>query len=235
MRKELLKLREDQSTGPDGLPARILRACARSLCRAVTLLIRKIVATGRWPALWKFHRMCLLYKKGVVSKPVNYRGLHLTPVLSKVAERVINVPFGSFLEATNAFGASQWAFRKKRGCTDLVLLLMCSWLLAFQRRRKVGVFLSDIAGAFDRVDASKLLQKLRRLGVCDALMALFTDFLSPRRAQVVVDGGQSYEFTLKDMVFQGTVLGPSFWNIFFEDIHCFAEKMALGRNVSQMI
>ena len=135
--RELRNLREDQSTSPDGLPARILRQCARQLSRFVTTLIRMMLLLGRWPAMWKIHRVCPLYKKGVVYKPDNYRGLHLTPVISKVAERVIQIPFGSYLEAVDGFGSSQWAFRKERGCTDLVLLLVCSWLWAFQLRKKL--------------------------------------------------------------------------------------------------
>ena len=88
--------------------------------------------------MWKLHRVCPVYKKGVVYIPPNYEGLHVTPVLSKAAERVLKIPFGAYIEAIDGFGASQQAFRKKkRGCTDLVLLLLCSWLLAFQRRRKV--------------------------------------------------------------------------------------------------
>ena len=76
--------------------------------------------------------------------------------------------------------------------TDLVLLLVCSWLLGFQRRRKIGVFLSDISGAFDRVKTTKLLAKMRRLGICETLMAFFEDYLEPREAHVAVDGAQSF-------------------------------------------
>ena len=224
LRKELSKLREDQATGPDELPARILRNCSRSLSRFATILVRKMVAEHRWPLLWKSHRICPLFKKGAVHKPGNYRGLHLTAVLSKVAERVLNATFGKFIEAVDAFGESQWAFRKKRGCPDLVLLLMCSWLRSFQRREKVGVFLSDISGAFDRVDANKMIKKLRRAGVCETLVQFFIDYLSPRRAHVVVDGASSSAFELRDMLFQGTVFGTSLWNIFFADVHAPAEK-----------
>ena len=124
---------------------------------------------GRWPAMWKIHRVSPLYKKGVVHKLANYKGLHITPVLSKVAERVIKIPLGNYLESTDVFGASQWAFRKLRGCANLVLLLVCTWLNAFQRRQKVGVFLSDIACAFGRVDTVKLLAKMTRIGICETL------------------------------------------------------------------
>ena len=50
-----------------------------------------------------------------------YKGLHITPVLSKIAERIIKIPIGNYLESTDAFGSSQWAFRKRHGCTDLQL------------------------------------------------------------------------------------------------------------------
>ena len=208
--RELRNLREDQSTGPDGLPARILRQCARQLSRFVTTLIRMMLLLGRWPAMWKIHRVCPLYKKGVVYKPDNYRGLHLTPVISKVAERVIKIPLCSYLEAVDGFGSSQWAFRKERGCTDLVLLLVCNWLWAFQLRQKVGVFLSDISGAFDRVDTKKLLAKMRRLGICESLMAFFENYLAPRSARVAVDGAVSFEFILQNMVSKVRCLGLAF-------------------------
>ena len=106
----------------------------------------------------------------------------------------------------------------------MVLTLICTWLRDFQRRRKTGIFLSDISGAFDRVDAGKMIKKVRRTGVCEPLVQLFADYLQPRQANVGVDGVLSYEFVLRNMVFQGTVLGPSFWNIFFSDVHGPAES-----------
>ena len=100
---------------------------------------------------------------------------------------------------------------------------MCAWLLAFQNRHKVGVFLSDISGAFGRVDAKKLHAKLERLGVCEAFIDLLASYLAPRSANVAVNGAESNEFVLAHMIFQGTVLGPNSWNIFISDVHQAAE------------
>ena len=86
------------------------------------------------------------------------------------------------------------------------------------------MFLNDIAGAFDRVETTKLLAKLRRLGICETLMTFFEDYLAPRTAQVAVDGDMSDMFTLSNMVLQGTVFGPSLWNIFFADVRAPAER-----------
>ena len=109
----------------------------------------------------------------------------------------------------NAYGDTQFAFRKQIGCHDLVLILMCAWLLAFQNRHKVGVVLSDIAGAFGRVDTNKLIAKLEHLGVCEAFIDLLASYLAPRSANLAVNSAESKEFVLANMIFQRTVLGPN--------------------------
>ena len=89
--------------------------------------------------------------------------------------------------------------------------------------QKVGLFFSDISGAFDRVSSDLLLQKARAAGVSDEWLSFLKDYLRPRLAHVVVDGCSSDAWTLSNTVFQGTVLGPILWNLFFADI----EKVAL--------
>ena len=61
--------------------------------------------------------------------PGNYRGVHLTTVLSKVAEKLIGMHFVPFLQRT-AFGPNQWAFTPRLSCRDLVAMLMMSFILA---------------------------------------------------------------------------------------------------------
>ena len=48
-KKALKELEVDTATGPDKLPARILRECAEELALPVTLLIRKLLSEGCWP------------------------------------------------------------------------------------------------------------------------------------------------------------------------------------------
>ena len=49
------------------------------------------------------------------------------------------------------------------------------------------------------------------------MVALTESWLQQRTAHVVVEGHFSDKMVLKNMVFQGTVLGPSLWNLFYED------------------
>ena len=95
----------------------------------------------------------------------NYRGVHLTTILSKVAEKAIGNAFLQHCQASGAFGANQWAYQKDRSSKDLLTYLICIWLLAAMMGKCIGTLLDDIPGAFDRVAKFFLLCCLRSAGV----------------------------------------------------------------------
>jgi hypothetical protein len=49
------------------------------------------------------------------------------------------------------------------------------------------------------------------------LVSVLESWLRQRTAHVIVGGTQSEEMMLRNMVFQGTVIGPDLWNLYFED------------------
>ena len=85
----LMDLRSDKSTGPDALPARILKECANVLAYPFRTLARLIMLQGRWPEIWIEHWIIPLHKKNNVYSASNYRGVHLTAQLSKALERLL--------------------------------------------------------------------------------------------------------------------------------------------------
>jgi len=172
---------------------------------------------GCWPSAWKYHLIVPIFKKGAAFMPGNYRGVHLTTILSKIAEKMISINLMPFLQH-RAFGENQWAFTPTLSARDLVTTLVLSWILAVCAGKKVGTWLSDISGAFDRVFKPYLLAKLNGFGVGPLFLNFLDSYLSPRQGQVVVQGAFSDLFTIADSVFQGTVMGPMLWNSFFSDV-----------------
>ena len=67
-----------------------------------------------------------LYKKKSKSDPHNYRGIHLTSQVSKVAERVLGNLFQRFLLASGAYGPQQFAYSANRGARDALAFNVCS-------------------------------------------------------------------------------------------------------------
>jgi hypothetical protein len=51
----LKQLRDDSAPGPDNLPTRILRRCAKQLARPFLMLAKAIWKQSRWPELWLEH------------------------------------------------------------------------------------------------------------------------------------------------------------------------------------
>ena len=211
------KLDESKATGHDQISARILKRLGDVLAMPFTCVCRRLLYDGCWPDIWKIHLIAPIFKKGSAFMSGNYRGVHLTSILSKLAEKIIGHRLVPFLQH-NAYGDNQWAFSTGLGAADLVTMLIMSWILGFCTGKKVGAYLSDISGAFDRVSKELLLAKLYQFGVGTTYLNFLDAYLAPRKGKVVVQGSASEEYVLEDTVFQGTVLGPPLWNSFLSDV-----------------
>ena len=186
----------------------MLKTCAAVLALPLILPARRILESHQWPQLWTDHWIAALHEKKSVFDASNYRGVHLTSQASKVIERVLGIHlFPQLIE--RAFGESQYAYRPKRGARDAVMLYVATWLTMLNNRKKVGVYCSDVSGAFDRVCAARLLQKLSALGLNRDLFGTVQSWLRDRQAFVVVAGDCSAGSVLSNMVYQGTVWGPT--------------------------
>ena len=78
------------------------------------------------------------------------------------------------------------------------------------RENNVGVYCSDVSGAFDRVSAARLLDKLSALGLHRDLFGTVQSWLRDRQAFVVVAGDRSAGSVLSKIVYQGTVWVPPY-------------------------
>ena len=228
VQREIAKVDPDSGTGPDGIAARVLNFCADELSFAVTKLIRRIIQDGFWPSAWTEHWLVPLHKRKSTADPGNYRAINLTAQISKIAERYLSKFFVPTLEL-RAFGSTQFAYRKQHGARDAILLYVLSWIGSLNRGERIGVYCSDVSGAFDKVDADRLMQKLSTMGLSAQMLRVIRSWLRERRGHVVVGGEKSRTMNLKDMVFQGTVWGPPLWNSFFGD--CVAAIHACGFQV----
>ena len=128
--KRLFKtLDEKKATGGDMISAAILKRLCDCLAVPFTIVVRRLFYAGCWPTAWKHHLICPIFKRGAALKPDNYRGIHLTTILSKVAERLVGIHLVPFLQRT-AYGDSQWTFSQELSSRDLVVMLMMSIILA---------------------------------------------------------------------------------------------------------
>ena len=213
----LRTLSANSATGPDDIPARFLKDCAGNLVFPIRLLCKRIMEEGTWPESFRLHRICPIHKKNSQVNPENYKGLHITTHISKVIERMIKAMLGPILYRPEVVGPNQFAYLHGRGARDALAYITLCMIIGFATRQKLGVLKSDVRGAFDKVTAARFIGKLQALGIPPNVLKLISSWLAERSAFVELGGVRSALLKLWNQVFQGTVLGPILWNIFFAD------------------
>lgn len=213
----LLGLGANSATGPDNIPARFLKECGNQLVLPFRILCQRVLDEGVWPECWRWHRIHPLYKRGAATDPCNYRGIHITSHISKVVERMLKHMLAPVLQRPVVTGPNQFAYLTQRGARDALAYLVLILLDGFARNRKFGFFKGDVRHAFDCVGTPRFMGKLQALGVPQNVLKFARSWLSARQAYVELHGISSESIALSNQVFQGTVLGPLFWNAFFSD------------------
>ena len=147
--------------------------------------------------------------KGPLSALVcNNRPISITPVLSKVFERLIALRFGSYLERSGVLPSHQYSYRKRLGTCDALLDIVCAGQLELDRGGELALVQIDFSAAFDRVNQGCLVFKLREAGAGGLILKVFQNFLSSHTQRVKVDGVFTSNIDVVSGVPQGSVLGP---------------------------
>ena len=215
--RTLKQLDTSKATGPDGIPARVLKNAATSLALPLSRLFNQCFASGCQPASWKVAWVVPIYKRKSKSIPNNYRPVSLLSILSKVMESIVNRQVINFLESNNILSTQQFGFRRGLGTADLLTRLQHEWSSTLAASGEVHVLAADIAGAFDKVSHRGVLHKAKCYGLSGKLLAWLTSYLSARHLQVIIGGQHSSLLPIQAGVPQGSILGPTLFLIYVND------------------
>ncbi|CAB4007842.1 Hypothetical predicted protein [Paramuricea clavata] len=89
----LYNLDISKASGPDGIPARILKECSHQIAPSICDLFNHSLRTGRLPSEWKSADVTPIHKKDLKEPVENYRPISLLPIISKVLERCVSRRF----------------------------------------------------------------------------------------------------------------------------------------------
>ena len=190
-----------KATGPDGLPARILKLAAP--CPPCLVLVSLRVF------FWKLANVHPVFKSGDSRLLTNYRPISVLSILAKVFESLVHKQVYSYFSSNNLLSPAQSGFRPGHSTQDLLIKVTEDWKFALDSDEIVGITFIDLCKALDSIDHTLLLAKLRAYGFDDVSINWFTNYLSNRQQRVVLDNVYSDWAAVHRGVPQGSVLGPN--------------------------
>ena len=147
--KLLRGIKAHKATGPNAIPARLLKEAADQLAPILTSIYRASLQQATVPEEWKKANVVPIFKKGDLSAASSYRPVSLTSIASKVMEHGISSQVMRHLDINDVLHDAQHGFRKRRSCETQLLLSADDFLKTLDKNVQTDAILLDFSKAFD--------------------------------------------------------------------------------------
>ena len=216
--KIICSLKSSKTCGLDNIDSFIIKLAKKELVPAITHIVNLSISQQIFPTAWKTAKIIPLHKKNEYTDPSNYRPVALLAIFSKILERAVFDQFVDYMEKNHLLHPSHHGFRKGHNTTTALLEMNNVWLKAFYEKEITATVMLDLSAAFDVVDSSILLEKLKIYGFNENAVQWLSSYLTCRFQQVYVDGALSEPLPVSLGVPQGSILGPLLYTIFTNDL-----------------
>ncbi len=229
--KAIDNLKGGKAPGPDDISGEHIKNAHPVIHNILTKLFNCIILTEHVPAPFGKSTLVPIPKAGKSHLLVNgYRGISLTPVVSKIFERCLLAKFLPFLKTSER----QFGFKAGTGCPSAVYSVRKTIEYFTKNKSTVTVCSLDMEAAFDKMNRDALFIKMMKRGVPLTLIKIFEDWFSKSFSSVRWGAASSDPFALLSGTRQGGVFSPLLFALFIDDILCNLENLNCGCNIKNI-
>ena len=199
------KLKRNKSTGRDTIPAEVVIDSGVKLDQLTLNVMNYIKNAKTNPLQWEDVLITTLYKnKGLMKLLVNYRGIFLKQILSKIYEKMI---INRTEDNIKNVDKSQAGARSNRSTADQTFLLRGSIDHCKYLNKVLYIVLYDFTQCFDSLWLEDCIISLWNIGIQDETLSSIMSFNKNCNIVVKTPVGRTEEFHVPMIVQQGSVSG----------------------------
>ena len=169
---------------------------------------------------WKIGKVIPILKGKEHSQmePGSFRPVSLLPVISKLVECTVQVQLQKHLEKYRLLYPNSHAYRASRSTTTAIMQVLDTLYQATDNNQMTSLMALDQSAAFDSVNHSLLLRKLKLYKCSNSTMEWMQSYLESRSQYISIGGQKSRMSALYRGVPQGSILGPLLYLVYINEI-----------------
>ncbi len=211
------KLKNGKAADPDKVSTTIIKNVGDLVSKHLTMISNSSLMGGIFPDIWKIARVTPIFKSGAKKDVNNYRPISVISVFSRILERIVHDQLFEFLAANKVITRNQSAFQKLYSTVTSLICSTDSWYENIDYKKLNLTIFLDLKKAFDTVDHTIMIEKLRAYGIKGIPGNWFKSYLDNRQQYCSLNGKKSKAREVQCGIPQGSCLGPLLFIIYLND------------------